>query len=293
VTGPKLENGYLRLANELFDAVLAFPFSKRELLIVLAVIRKTYGFNKKSDEISNYQLAKMTKISLQHIGTTLDKLSSIGVLTVNETGTVKRGQPVRRLGVNKHWHQWATVNESGTVGNESFSKRTVDCDSKRIGKSTVNETGTTKDNTKDNKDNSARPRARPRVDPILPNGLNLIAWGEYLEHRRAIKARKLKTVSVEKLAAWLVNQGDAKTQQQIVDQTVRNGWTGLFELKGGNGNAKNQANNGGDSRSRAQRVSDTLDDIARESDKREMDSGAVQETAGEVRPQVDISHRRH
>ena len=41
MASPQTENGYTRIANELFDAILAFPFSKRELLIVLG--RAPYG----------------------------------------------------------------------------------------------------------------------------------------------------------------------------------------------------------------------------------------------------------
>jgi Bacteriophage replication protein O len=35
---PQLENGYIRIANELYEAILRFPFTKRELLIVLAIV---------------------------------------------------------------------------------------------------------------------------------------------------------------------------------------------------------------------------------------------------------------
>lgn len=62
-------------------------------------------------------------------------------------------------------------------------------------------------------------------------GLNLKAWTDYQQHRTAIRARKLKPVSIERLQRWLIDQGDEACQAAIVDQTIRNGWTGLFELK--------------------------------------------------------------
>lgn len=67
---------------------------------------------------------------------------------------------------------------------------------------------------------------------VYPDGLNTQAWDEYLQHRREIKARKLKSNSEAKLQRFLIQQGNGEVQQAIVDQTVRNGWTGLFELKG-------------------------------------------------------------
>lgn len=64
-----------------------------------------------------------------------------------------------------------------------------------------------------------------------PPELNAKAWIEYLEYRKEYKMRKLKPISEEKLIKWLIEQGDHKIQSGIIDQTMRNGWTGLFELK--------------------------------------------------------------
>ena len=38
---PQTEDGYLRIANELFDAILAFSFTGRQQKIISAVMRKT------------------------------------------------------------------------------------------------------------------------------------------------------------------------------------------------------------------------------------------------------------
>lgn len=66
----------------------------------------------------------------------------------------------------------------------------------------------------------------------LPKTLNIESWNEYLEHRTATRAGKLKPKSVEKLVLWLIAQGGHEVQAQIIDQSIRNGWKGLFELKG-------------------------------------------------------------
>lgn len=79
------------------------------------------------------------------------------------------------------------------------------------------------------KDNGTAIAAPPEV---YPDGLNVQAWLEYVEHRKQIKARKLKINSVQKLQRFMIDQGGDDIQQAVVDQTVRNGWTGLFELKG-------------------------------------------------------------
>lgn len=53
MASPQTEDGYIRIANELLDAILMFPFSKRQLKVVLALIRKIYGFNKKADDLAS------------------------------------------------------------------------------------------------------------------------------------------------------------------------------------------------------------------------------------------------
>ena len=61
---------------------------------------------------------------------------------------------------------------------------------------------------------------------------NQEAFDEYLEYRKEERMRKLKPRSIDRLKTWLMEQGDAEHQRKIIDQTIRNGWIGLFELKG-------------------------------------------------------------
>lgn len=75
--------------------------------------------------------------------------------------------------------------------------------------------------------------------PLTPlSGLNVKAWDEYTAYRRETKRPKLKARTVEKQQAWLAGQGDQGIQADIVSETIRNGWTGLFELKAKKGNGK-------------------------------------------------------
>lgn len=69
----------------------------------------------------------------------------------------------------------------------------------------------------------------------IPDGLNVKAWAAYVDYRRETRRPKLKPASEARLQRWLVQQGDGEQQSAVVDQTIRNGWTGLFELKRTNG----------------------------------------------------------
>ena len=61
---PQLENGHFHIANELFEAIIASMPCRvpGPMAIFLAVMRETYGFNRKSVEISTERFKKLTGI---------------------------------------------------------------------------------------------------------------------------------------------------------------------------------------------------------------------------------------
>ncbi|EDV9626630.1 replication protein, partial [Salmonella enterica] len=69
-----LDDGYTRLANELLDAVMCSGLPETELCILMAVWRKTYGYNKKMDWISNEQLEEMIQKHHTHCSTAKNSL---------------------------------------------------------------------------------------------------------------------------------------------------------------------------------------------------------------------------
>ncbi|MBY6104984.1 helix-turn-helix domain-containing protein [Ferrimonas balearica] len=85
--------------------------------------------------------------------------------------------------------------------------------------------------TEPKKEKKPRKPETNQLDPQVP-GLNLDAWKDYVEYRRA--RRLAKYAKPERAAQKLVqlSNGCSETQQRIVDQTIENNWSGLFELKG-------------------------------------------------------------
>lgn len=115
MASPQTEQGYTRIANELLDALVASGLGKREITIVLAVLRKTYGYNKKDDTISNGQLAKATGLARQNVSRTVSDLIERHVLTCEESEVVAHGQRLNRLGINKNYEEWLTGDNSAPV----------------------------------------------------------------------------------------------------------------------------------------------------------------------------------
>lgn len=100
-SSPQLEDGYVRIANELYDAILEKLSSYRHIKVVMAVIRKTYGYGKKEDDITISQLASLTGIHRNHVGATIKSLEQMRVIN-----PVRAGQYGLVIGINKHHGQW-------------------------------------------------------------------------------------------------------------------------------------------------------------------------------------------
>ena len=63
---------------------------------------------------------------------------------------------------------------------------------------------------------------------IYPAGLNLTAWQEYIAYRREAKIRKLTIAGENKQIEKVISYGGYDTQQQCIDQSIANGWQGIF-----------------------------------------------------------------
>ena len=77
---PQLEHGHTRLANELLEALIRYPFNGGELKVVLAVIRLTYGWHRRRSAIRQTDLARATDLSDREIRRVLAGLRQQGVL---------------------------------------------------------------------------------------------------------------------------------------------------------------------------------------------------------------------
>lgn len=118
-TSPQLEEGHIRIANELYDAILSYPFTGRQLKVVLAIMRKTYGFGKKQDDISASQIGSICGISRTHATSTMNQLAEMNIITKQP------GVYGSIVGMNKAYSTWRTSTESVQVSQSSTSTESV------------------------------------------------------------------------------------------------------------------------------------------------------------------------
>jgi phage replication O-like protein O len=166
---PQLEDRYIKLANELAEAMMRARLTARQWPVVMAIIRKTYGFNKKVDDIGLSQLAEMTGIAKSHVSVAVRELEARWII-VRRAGTFGHV-----LGINKDHTKWRGVTKPVTpsapekhdVGvTESVTEGLPNRyqEGYQIGNAGVTESVTTKDNpTKDNQKTTPKEICAPQA----------------------------------------------------------------------------------------------------------------------------------
>jgi phage replication O-like protein O len=102
MTDVQLENGYTRIATELLEAICKTDLSGQEMRVLLFIIRKTYGYNKKEDHISSGQISKETLLTSQRAKETTIKLQKRNILIVTEKSNGKTNKYM----INKDYSSW-------------------------------------------------------------------------------------------------------------------------------------------------------------------------------------------
>jgi phage replication O-like protein O len=103
IGNPQIEDGHTRIANELLEAITRFDFSKRQLKVVLFVIRKTYGYNKKADQMSISQISAGTGLNHSATVNAVAELVELGVVSK------QYGQHAQLIGLIKQYQSWGVV----------------------------------------------------------------------------------------------------------------------------------------------------------------------------------------
>ena len=83
---PQLKKGYTKIANGLLEKFSKTSLSGSSWRVLMAIIRKIYGFNKKEDWISYKQLSEMTGMLKPNISQAISQLVSAGVVMRTHNG---------------------------------------------------------------------------------------------------------------------------------------------------------------------------------------------------------------
>lgn len=108
---PQLENGYVRIATELLEALAhhSIPSSPRQILDV--ILRKTYGYQKAKDAISTSQFIRFTGLSRGAVIQARRRLAQMRIIGVDNPGHSK---PLI-YSIQKDYHKWKGYPKMDTV----------------------------------------------------------------------------------------------------------------------------------------------------------------------------------
>lgn len=255
-----LENGYLRLANQIQDAVCKVELSGREFRVLNAVIRLTYGWSKKEDRITNSLISDKTELAVKHVSEAVVSLATRRIILLRRIGQT------RYIGINTDLNKWAytkpkckscVVSFPSLEESISFLIETIIPDfrdgmndGKTIPDKRENhprkqgevspKTGNTKDILPKTKKQTNNPLNPPRgkvdkFDPLsisIPDWLNQQAWIDWVSNRAETK-KPFKTergiMAAFKLLKECLDEGHDPVD--VINASIANGYQGLFKPK--------------------------------------------------------------
>jgi len=91
MANPQKENGFTPIANEIMEALAGIRISGEARQCLDVILRKTYGWNKKSDIISLSQFSLLTKMPKSTVCRSLIKLRQMAIIIdKNDNGRAKK-----------------------------------------------------------------------------------------------------------------------------------------------------------------------------------------------------------
>lgn len=118
---PQVENGYTRIADEIMEALIRYRIPGEQMQCLLLIIRKTYGFNKVWDTISNSQFVEFTKLNKSNVCRAIRLLIDKNIVVKKDNGYISS------YCFNKKYQTWKVLSKKITVvkkDNKVLSKKT-------------------------------------------------------------------------------------------------------------------------------------------------------------------------
>lgn len=128
------DKGFVSVPNRLYMAIITYGFTQIQMIVVLHIVRKTYGWRKQKDRIAISVIAKELNKKRQLISRTVSDLQKLSVIGIERS---RNGvPPVMWIQDPKNWDKPETVEFHATTGfHETF--RTQTCNRTVSGGETV------------------------------------------------------------------------------------------------------------------------------------------------------------
>jgi len=109
MASPQLENGYVKIANEIMEALAKYRLPGEQRQILDVILRKTYGYCKKEDMISNSQFVKYSGMLKGNVCRAVKGLIDKNIVIKNDNKNI----PSYRF--NKNYETWKVLSKKQPV----------------------------------------------------------------------------------------------------------------------------------------------------------------------------------
>lgn len=110
VKGPQIENGYTKIADEFLEALIRYRGVSEQMRCFLFILRKTWGWEKKEDQIALSQFVAATGLTKPHICRALKSLEQQQLITA-KSGNTK----AKIYRINKQFENWKLLPKKATL----------------------------------------------------------------------------------------------------------------------------------------------------------------------------------
>ena len=110
MSGPQLEDGYFKVANEWWDALVRTRIPGNQMQCVLYILRRTYGYRQKETSLRLSQFVGATGIRKPHVCRALNLLKSRKIII-----TKKGNEGCTTYKFNKNYCEWEPLPKMVTL----------------------------------------------------------------------------------------------------------------------------------------------------------------------------------
>ena len=103
------KKGYTEFYNDIFDSLIASKFGALEIRVILAIVRRTYGYHKPIAKISLRMFGKMIKTNHGNVSKVIDRLVENEIIDQIKGPTINNRKTVHKYAINEEsLHRWYT-----------------------------------------------------------------------------------------------------------------------------------------------------------------------------------------
>jgi len=262
MANPQVEDGHTKIANDIMDALSMINLSAYESRILHFLLRKTYGWGKKSDRISYTQWEVGTHLKRWHIARTIKRLIYRRIVLCSGKGYNLE------YSFQKDFEQWIDFCSNGHKSLPIEVTNTITNSGNDVVTSTGNDLLPNQVTLNRGKSLPIQVESLPIQVEVLPNEVtNLLPkevntkaikhitkaitkatevdisemelptcikreiWVAFVEVRKSIKkplfAHSAEMI-IKRLDKWRVTFGD--DPNEVLENSIINGWQGIFAL---------------------------------------------------------------